>query len=48
MVKAAQLHVKLSAKDAASLRKLARAEQRSISDTVRHLLRRAVASLRTR
>jgi hypothetical protein len=42
----AQLHVKLSAKDAASLRKIARAEQRSLSDTVRHLVRRAAAALK--
>ncbi len=41
-----QLHVKLSAQDAASLRKIARAEQRTISDTVRHLVRRAVAALK--
>lgn len=41
-----QLHVKLNTKDAASLRKLARAEKRTLSDTVRHIIRRAAAALR--
>jgi hypothetical protein len=41
-----QLHVKLSAKDAASLRKLARAEKLSLSQTVRLLIRRSVVAMR--
>lgn len=41
-----QLHVKLNAQDAASLRKIARLEQRTLSGTVRHLIRRAVAALK--
>jgi hypothetical protein len=41
-----QLHVKLSAKDAASLRKLARAEKLTLSQTVRLLIRRSVVAMR--
>ena len=41
-----QLHVKLSAEDAASLRRIARVERRTRSDTIRHLIRRAVKMLR--
>lgn len=40
-----QLHVKLSAKDAASLRKIAKAEGKTLSDTVRALVRRAAAQM---
>ena len=40
MVTKAQLHVKLSAKDAASLKKIARAAQSTVSDAIRHLIRR--------
>ncbi len=36
-----RIHVRLSAKDAASIKKLARASQLSLSDMVRTLIRRA-------
>lgn len=36
----AQLHVKLSAKDAASLKKIARLAQTTVSEAIRHLIRR--------
>lgn len=46
MVASQQIHIRLAPEDLALLRKIAENEQRTPSDTIRQLIRRAAAALK--